>query len=436
VVEALAFLSGAIFLVLVLAVSIGLHELGHLLPAKRFGVRVKQYAIGFGPSIFSRRIGETDYSIKAIPLGGFISMIGMFPPERNESRGRLAAMVRDAREQHLGEMTDADVGREFYRLSTWRKLVVMLGGPVMNFLLGMVLVLIALVGIGTPQPTLSIERVSECLEPSGAAGSCSPQDPASPAAIAGLQAGDEIKSVAGQVVNSWPEAKAELERYQGETIQLGVMRDGAEIALSITPIWTERQVFDDAGFPLQDADGNPVTRLQPFLGIQLGSALTPTSPAQAFAFGIGATGAVFSLLVELPAALWNVVLSIFGLAERDPFGPVSILGVGQFAGQVAVADGLDPSSRIASALLIAASLNFALFAFNLIPLLPLDGGHVATALYEGTKRRALRLFGRPDPGPVDTARLLPLSYLVWAVLIIFGVLLILADVLNPILLLE
>lgn len=435
-VEALAFLSGVVFLVLVLAISIGLHELGHLLPAKRFGVRVKQYAIGFGPSIFNRRIGETDYSIKAIPLGGFISMIGMFPPERKESRGRLAALVRDAREQHLGEITEADEGREFYRLSTWRKLVVMLGGPIMNFLLGMVLVLIALVGIGPPQPTLSIERVLECIEPSGTAGSCLTDDPAAPAATAGLQAGDQITSVAGKAVTSWPEAKAELERNPGETVQLDVLRGGVVVSLSITPVWIERQVFDEAGFPLQDDAGNPVTRLQPFLGIQLGSALTPTSPAQALTFGLTATGAVFSLLVELPAALWNVALSIFGLAERDPFGPVSILGVGQVAGQVAVADGLDPASRIASALLIAASLNFALFAFNLIPLLPLDGGHVATALYEGTKRRALRLFGRPDPGPVDTARLLPLSYLVWALLVIFGVLLILADLLNPILLLE
>jgi membrane-associated protease RseP (regulator of RpoE activity) len=435
VVEALAFLSGVVFLVIVLAISIGLHELGHLIPAKLFGVRVKQYAIGFGPSLFRRRIGETDYSLKAIPLGGFISMIGMFPPERKERRGWLAGFVRDAREQHLGEITEADEGREFYRLSTWRKLVVMLGGPIMNFLLGIVLVLIALVGIGTPAPTLTIERVSECLEPSGTAGSCLPEDPATPAATAGLLAGDEIRTVAGKAVLSWPEAKAELERYPGETFQLGVLRSGVETTVSITPIWTERPVFDDAGFPLQDSEGNPVTKLQPFLGIQLGSALTPTSPGQAVAFAIGATTAVFSLLVELPAALWNVALSIFGLAERDPFGPVSILGVGQVAGQVAVADGLDPASRIASSLLIAASLNFALFAFNLIPLLPLDGGHVATALYEGAKRRAFRLSGRPDPGPVDTARLLPLSYLVWAVLVIFGVLLILADLLNPILLL-
>jgi membrane-associated protease RseP (regulator of RpoE activity) len=435
VVEALAFLSGVLFLVVVLAVSIGLHELGHLLPAKLFGVRVKQYAIGFGPSLFSRRVGETDYSIKAIPLGGFISMIGMFPPERKEGRGWLAGFVRDAREQHLGEITEADEGREFYRLSMWRKLVVMLGGPVMNFLLGILLVLIALVGIGTPQPTLTVERVSECIEPSGTAGSCLPDDPATPAAAAGLLAGDQITSVAGKLVASWPEAKVELERYPGETLQLGLLRDGVETSVSVTPIWTERQVFDDAGFPMQDSDGNPITRLQPFLGIQLGSALTPTSPAQAVAFGISATGAVFSLLVELPAALWNVALSIVGLAERDPFGPVSILGVGQVAGQVAVADGLDPASRIASSLLIAASLNFALFAFNLIPLLPLDGGHVATALYEGAKRRAYRMFGRPDPGPVDTARLLPLSYLVWAVLVIFGVLLILADLLNPILVL-
>lgn len=421
---------GILVVIVGIALSIGLHELGHYAPAKYFGVRVKQFMIGFGPTFFSRQRGETEFGFKAFPLGGYILMAGMYPPEKKPYRGPFAAWIKEARKEIAAQEEEGDAGRQFYELTTWKKVTIMLGGPMMNFFLGIVLIAIALTGIGPLQNSLTVSKVYQCVEASSD-GSCPAGAPISPAAQAGMQDGDRVVAVNGTNVSSWAEVTQIMtERGQGVSTVV-VDRAGDLVSLSIIPSYFERAVYDSNGALSLDADGNPVTRLTPIIGVSLAPRSTPMPLTDSIGYGFAATGAMFAFIVELPQQVYQVFLSTFGLAERDPYGAVSIVGVGQLAGELTAAE-IPTAAKLSSLLLLLGSLNIALFAFNLIPLLPLDGGHVVGALYEGAKRKASALVSRRDPGPVDTAKALPVAYGMWVVLIFTGVVLILADLINPI----
>ena len=150
------YLVGLLIFVVVLLGSIALHEVGHMVPAKRFGVRVSHYMVGFGPTLWSRTKGETEYGFKAIPAGGFVRLVGMYPPDdavgNPPARTWIGRLARDARLASAEEIHPGEDGRAFYRLSTPKKVVVMLGGPVMNLLIAFVLLAIVFVGIGVPGP--------------------------------------------------------------------------------------------------------------------------------------------------------------------------------------------------------------------------------------------------------------------------------------------
>lgn len=424
--DALLYILGLLIVLLGIAVSIGLHEIGHLVPAKIFGVKVRQYMIGFGPTVWSRNRGETEYGVKAIPLGGYILMTGMYPPERKPYRGPFATWISDARQEVRKDVLEAEESRQFYLLSAPKKLVIMLGGPLMNLILGVVLIVTALGAIGPMQPTLEVKQVFNCIE-----GEVCEGQAVSPAKLAGFEPGDLIQKVNGTPVSKWEEAITVLNQRQGEsTFELA--RAGKTIELKLTPIFSERQVYDDSGRPLKNDQGLPITELRPIIGIQLGAKNTPLSLSEAFGYSGNVIAGTFGFLLDLPNQLYKVILSTAGVQERDPSGAVSIVGVGQIAGELTSSDGLGIASKLGSLLLLIGSLNIALFAFNLIPLLPLDGGHVAGAVYEGLKRRAVRVFTGKDPGPIDSARALPLAYAVWFLLIAVGLILILADLTNPI----
>ena len=425
--DALLYILGILLFLVGIGLSVALHELGHYLPAKRFGVQVRQFMVGFGPTVFSRFRGETEFGLKAFPLGGYILMSGMYPPAKKQYRGLFANWINDARKE-IAAQEHTEEQRKFYQLTAPKKMTIMLGGPVMNLLLGVLLIVVSLSGIGTLQNSLKVDEVYQCLEVD-VNGTCEAGVPPTPASSAGLLAGDEVIAVNGQRVDSWAEVTQLL--ANSSSSQLTVLREGSEQQLTIEPVFMERAVYDSFGNLQLDERGNPVTKLTPVLGIRLQGVTEPLPLSQSLTFAGASMVSMAGFILELPQQVYQVTLSTLGLAQRDPNGAVSIVGVGQLAGELTAADiGLD--AKLASLLLLLGSLNLVLFVFNLVPLLPLDGGHVVGAIYEGAKRRIVRAVRGEDPGPIDTARALPLAYFVWLVLIFTGLLLILADLVNPI----
>ncbi|MFZ0325420.1 MAG: site-2 protease family protein [Actinomycetes bacterium] len=420
---------GVLFFAVGVAASIALHEVGHLLPAKRFGVKVTQYMVGFGPTVWSRRRGETEYGVKVVPLGGYIRMIGMFPPHRNRegqmvvastATGPFRAMVDSARAQSAEEVLPGDEDRVFYRLKTHQKLVVMLGGPTMNLVIAGVLFTMAMSGFGVPQLTTKVDSVVPCV-PAVGADSCAPTDPRSPALTAGVKPGDVIVAIDGQSVSDWTAAADRIRAMGGQQAVLTVQRGGVDTNLTVDVVATQRPTVDN---PNKYVDAGYVG-IRPALQ-QVRQPITAV-PGQMWDFGVRSGSAVLSI----PSKMVGVWQAAFGGATRDATGPVSLVGVGRFSAEVA-ADKASLSWRFSNLLMLLAALNMALFLFNLIPLLPLDGGHVAGALYEGAKRQVARWRHRPDPGPVDVAKALPLAYGVAFALIGMSALLMYADVVNPI----
>lgn len=434
----LAFVIGVAIIVVGLAVSIGLHEIGHLVPAKLFGVKVTQYMIGFGPTVWSKRKGETEYGVKAIPLGGYIAMIGMFPPAKGEaatagSTSFFRGLVQDARDSSAESITAGDEHRAFYRLPVWKRVVVMFGGPFMNLVLAILLFGVLLMGFGVAQPSTTIGSVSECALPATSERqTCETGDPAAPGAEAGLQPGDTILVVAGEPIDSWNESTAIIRDHPGQAIDMVVLRDGEEVTLEVTPLLSERYVTDERGTVVTDAAGEPVTVQAGFVGIGPASE-TVQQPVTAVLPMVGENvQAVAGIILNLPQRIIDVANAAFGPEERDPNGPISVVGVGRVAGEIASLDEVPLASKAAGLVGILASLNIALFVFNLVPLLPLDGGHIAGALWEAIRRGWAKLRRRPDPGPVDLAKLMPLTFAVVIVLGGMSALLIYADIVKPV----
>ncbi len=443
----IAYIAGVLFVAVGIGVSIALHEIGHLVPAKKFGVKVTQYMVGFGPTIWSRKRGETEYGLKAIPLGGYIRMIGMFPPKpgsdparlRGSSTGRFSQLMDQAREDSMDEVGPDDRDRVFYKLSVPRKVTVMLGGPMMNFAISAALLtgILTLHGIATVTPLIS--SVAECV-PSATPTvqqpqpKCAPGDPTSPAQQAGLMAQDRIVSVNGTAVTTWTEVTSMIRAGAGTTLTLVVERAGKDVTLRAPVATLERAVLVDTDKVKVDANGQLVTEPVGFLGATPSVENVKEGVAQAPALIGSAFTQTASVVMHVPEKMVGIFQAAFGSGERDRNGPISVVGVGRVGGEIAAADlGADSAmTKFVFLLSLIASLNMALFVFNLIPLLPLDGGHVAGALWEGLKRNGARLLGRADPGHVDVAKALPVAYTMAVLLIGMSALLIYADIVKPV----
>lgn len=444
-VTVLLYAVGVILAAVAFIVSIALHELGHLVPAKLFKVRVRQYMVGFGRTVFSWRRGETEYGLKAIPLGGYVAMVGMYPPHRGEaprvdSTGLLqqaAAQTRSA-EDLLAQPGDEE--RAFYRLPVHRRIIIMLGGPFMNFVIAVVCIAVLITGFGVQAPTTQVSSVNECVvqvragDADGAGQAqegCGEADPEAPAHAAGLEPGDRIVSINGQDVDSWTQLTSIIREQGDREVPLEYERDGQRVSTTITPLLTER--------PQQDANGEPIVRngqyvLEQvgFIGVSPRFDMVP-QPVTEVPGAVGdALSSVAGVLWRLPVNVWNAAVSTVTDAPRDPEGPMSVVGVGRISGEVATTDRLDLREKAATLVGLIGSVNLALFAFNLLPLLPLDGGHIAGALWERIRRTLAKLTRRTDPGPFDPLKLLPLTYVVVGAFMVMTLVLVLADIVEPI----
>lgn len=408
---------GIFVIVIGLALSIGLHEFGHLIPAKIFGVKVPVWAIGFGPKLFSKKIGETEYSFRLIPLGGFITMIGMYPPDRKgkDATRRFGGLIAQARQAHSEHMVEGEAGtRTLYSLPAWKRIIIMFGGPFVNLVLGLSLLTGVFVSVGTPQQTTKVDKVIACVE-AMTQGECHEFTTPTPAFIAGLSAGDEILAVDGKQVASYAELQDTLADSK-QPVQLKIERSGSTLTKTLPAVW--------ADLPYQDPEtGKVITKSVRIIGVSFAVVQVPAGVGESFNRAGEMVTGTFGLIGSFPQQVYSTLESTVTGQDRDPAGAVSILGVAQASSQV---------DSLAYWLYLIGALNIALFVFNMIPLPPLDGGHIAGGVYEYLKRGAFRLVGKKDPGPVDTALMAPLAQAMFLVLLVAGVLMIVADAVNPI----
>jgi len=400
-------ISGWLILLVGLAISIGLHEIGHLWPAKKFGVKVTKYMIGFGPTLFSRKRGDTEYGIKAIPLGGYIQMIGMLPPS---SAFKNASFRRSSSEEVIAS---EDEDRTFYRLAPWKKLIIMFGGPFANFLISLVLTVVLFSGFGSYERTTTINQIVACV-PTKANPNCDQVGIPSPSANAGLKAGDKILELNGKKVSLWSDVEPLLKSSVDKVVTIKVLRAGVDVSLEVKPV-------------LLTLDGTS----KPFLGVFLRADRIQQTPLVAVEQLGSMMQSTAQLMLQLPMQAVSAIAEINPNAPRDQNGAISIIGLGQYSGQIAANSEIGWQDKIASQLSLLMSLNVALFVFNMVPLVPLDGGHIAAGLYEWVKRGIWKLRGKAWVQPVDTSRMMPIAYFVAGLLLVLSLVLIIRDIVNP-----
>ena len=407
-------------------VSIALHEIGHLVPAKIFGVKVTQYFVGFGRTIWSRKRGETEYGFKLFPLGGYVRLVGMYPPEKqsDKPKGWLTRLADRARSYEHEEITPADDGRLFHQKPVWQKVIVMLGGPAMNLLLAFLIFLGINLFHGTWQLTLNVTVVNDCVIPAGRTpATCQDGDPQTPAKQAGVMVGDKVVAFNGHRVSTWDELTDLIRANRDGAATLTVERDGRTMELP-----TVNTIIQSVPDRL-----DPTSRVEAgFLGVSPSRELVRGGVIETAGQMWNITRMSLVALASFPVRVWNVGVGLATGAERDINSPISVVGASRVAGEIAVADSVPIQDRVASWLSLLGSVNLFVALLNLVPLLPLDGGHIAGALYEALRRGLARLRGKSDPRPVDTAKMLPVAYLVGGFLLIGGVVLILADIISPI----
>ncbi|MEU9854362.1 site-2 protease family protein [Streptomyces sp. NPDC047974] len=430
--EALLYVLGIVLFALGLLVSIAWHELGHLSTAKLFGIRVPQYMVGFGPTIWSKKRGETEYGIKAIPAGGYIRMIGMFPPGEDgkieaRSTSPWRSMIEDAREASYEELQPGDETRLFYTRKPWKRVIVMFAGPFMNLVLALGLFYGSLMTLGIEQQTTKVAGVQKCvIKQDAGRDACAAGDPVSPAFKAGLREGDTIVAFDGTPVSDWNTLSDRIRDTIGPAT-ITVERAGQRLDLHPTLVSNQVLKKDEDGQIVRPAAYVPAG----YLGFQAGSAVAPLSFVETTErMGDLLENGVESV-IALPGKIPGLWDATFGDGERAEDSPVGVVGAARITGELMTVDA--PPERILVMFMnLLVYFNVSLFLFNMLPLLPLDGGHIAGALWESVRRHTARLFKRADPGPFDVAKLMPAAYVVAGVFVCFTLLVLAADLVNPV----
>jgi membrane-associated protease RseP (regulator of RpoE activity) len=415
----MAYVVGVVIFAFGLLFSVCLHEAGHMTVAKLLGMRVSRYFVGFGPTIFSFRRGETEYGLKAIPAGGFVSIDGMSP--------------------HVLDVPPEHEQQAFWRASPWKRTAVMLAGSVTHFLLAIVLLWAALSAFGIERsvdPSTAPARlaaISDCVVPGyqtladGGLRPCKAGDPAAPAKAAGLQAGDVITAVGARQTPTLADFQDALRKADGsQPLRITYTRDGTSRTTTVTPVVAQRP-------PVGATDSSTLVGT-PTIGVvgDLPSNLVREGPVQglgsAFTTAGGMVKATFTALGSIPSKVPALVDAVTG-APRDPNSPVSVVGASRAGGEILGTEGV---GGIAFFLALLAGTNIFLGVFNLVPLPPLDGGHIAVMWFERIRRRIALSRGRPDPGFVRPERIAPVVMVFIAVFGTFALLAVVADVVNPV----
>ncbi len=391
-------LLGWVIFIVALLFSVMLHELGHFATAKKFGMKVTQYFVGFGTTLWSTKRGETEYGVKALPLGGFVKITGM---------------------TSMDEVDPADEPRSFRRHPAWQRLIVLFAGSFMHFVLAFVLLFLVAATIGLDNNnTTQLGPVSTCVPANAkafSAGTCTAADAPSPAKAAGLQAGNKVVSFNGKPVSTWTALGNDIRDTPAQrTVPVVVIRNGHQRTLHVTLA----SVSGRSGSYLGIQDSNIFQRYSPVRSVTYAGSM----------FGQVLTGSAKEI-GNLPSAIPHLFAK--NRASTSAGQVTSVVGAGEITGSVVSAN-VGWQVKVDYVLLIIASLNIFVGAFNLLPLLPLDGGHIAIVIYERVRAWFARLRGRSDPGLVDYTKLIPVSVGVFGILVFFGVILILADLVNPI----
>ncbi len=400
---------GILAFIVALLLSIMVHEFGHFITAKRFGMKVSEFFLGFGQKIWSYRRGETEFGIKAIPAGGYCRIEGMSPKD---------------------VMAEGEEGRAFYKANGARKLVVLGAGSFLHFVLGFVLMVTLFMGVGTTQVTSTIEQISPCIPPATSTQTCAANASPSPAKVAGLQAGDKIVSINSIRVKEWSKAVEQIRASAGKPLQIGIDRGTAKIqgsnpngapdlVLTLTP---QKRVVNGKSYGY-------IGIINTFATVRSDPVTSVTKAASMFRkFAGSSVTSLIALPTKIPG-LWNQTV---GGAMRDPSGLVGVVGVARVSGQAVGSAKLTSAERLATFILIIASLNIFVGIFNLLPILPMDGGHMAVAIADEIRAAFARLRGRPRPAPIDVAVLTPLTMVVFILLAGLSILLLVADIVNPV----
>jgi membrane-associated protease RseP (regulator of RpoE activity) len=413
----MTFWIGVILFAVGILVSVCLHEAGHLVTAKRFGMKATQYFAGFGPTLWSFRRGETEYGLKAIPAGGFVKIVGMTP---------------------LEEVAPEDSDRAFWRQPTWQRTIVLVAGSVTHFALAVVIFLIAALTTGLPNPAAAefdatkappvLGEVTSCVIPGydlkadGAFRDCRPGDPVGPAKAAGLRPGDKVVSIGGKTVDTYGALVTAVRQSPPGPVAISYLRDGQPHTTTADLVSTQRPAAGKPKGELQtvSAIGVAVQSPDPIVDYSLAAA-----PGGAVWFTGESVKQTFQALGRFPQRIPKLIDAIGG-QQRDPNTPISVVGASRIGGQA-----VELGAPIIFLTLLG-GLNVFIGVFNLFPLLPLDGGHVAIIWYERARSWLAARRGRPDPGRVDYNKLMPVTYVV---ILAFGGLTLLtlaADIVNPI----
>ena len=375
-------LLGIVAFVVALLFSVMVHEFGHYITARKYGMWVSEFFVGFGKRIWSVQRGETEFGVKAIPAGGYCKIEGMSPSD---------------------ELPEGQEDRAFYKASSAKKLVVLGAGSFLHFVLGFVLLFTLFAGIGTNQVLPEIREVV----------------PNSAAQAAGILAGDEVISINGKKVTEWYKDVEVIRQSQGRELSLVLERNGEQISVT-------------ASARLTDIDGTKryVLGIVNDMGLKRSGLLVSikNSATVTKSFLVESVKSLAKLPEKIPA-LWGA--TVRG-EERDPNGLVGVVGVARVSGEAVGSDKLTSMERLATFVLIVASLNIFVGVFNLLPILPLDGGHMAVAIADSIRAFFARLRGRPRPAPIDVTVLTPITMVVFVVLATLTLLLLVADVINPV----